>query len=110
MPQAPRPLTACHCPRAGASTRTSTPGPSISSDSVERRQTIEYFRVADTVSTLEATVSRLEAGQQALASQMAAGGTAAAVAADMASRTMGLMSTATANQVRSANPFSLSIS
>ena len=31
---------------------------------------------------------------------MAAGGTAAAVAAGMASRTMGLMSAATANQVR----------
>ena len=35
-----------------------------------------------------------------LVSQMQAGGNAAAVAADMASRTMGLMSTATANQVR----------
>ena len=67
---------------------------------VERRQTMEYFEVANTVSSLVTTVSRLEASNQAFASQMAAGGTAAAVANDMASRTMGLMSSATANQVR----------
>lgn len=50
-----------------------------------------------------AQVSRLEARQDStvdtLTSTMAAGGTAAAVATDMASRTMGLMSTATANMV-----------
>ena len=50
-----------------------------------------------------AQVSRLEARQDStvdtLTSTMAAGGTAAAVANDMANRTMGLMSTATANMV-----------
>ena len=45
---------------------------------VERRQSMEFFEVANTVSNLVATVSRLEASNQALNSQMAAGGTAAA--------------------------------
>ena len=61
---------------------------------------MEYFEVANTVSNLVATVSRQDASIQSLNSQMAAGGNAAAVANDMASRTMGLMSSATANQVR----------
>lgn len=74
---------------------------------------MEYFEVANTVSSLVATVSRLEARletvatvsrleatTQALNMRMDAGGNAAAVANDMASRTMGLMSSATANQVR----------
>ena len=60
---------------------------------------MEYFEVANTVSSLVATVSRQDASIQSLNSQMAAGGNAAAVANDMASRTMGLMSSATANQV-----------
>ena len=65
---------------------------------------MEYFEVANTVSNLVATVSRLEArletNNQALNMRMDAGSNAAAVANDMASRTMGLMSSATANQVR----------
>ena len=61
---------------------------------------MEYFEVANTVSSLVATVSRQDASIQALNIRMDAGGGAAAIANDMASRTMGLMSSATANQVR----------
>ena len=70
---------------------------------VERRQQLDAFALEASVSSLMAQVSRLEARQDStvdtLTSTMAAGGTAAAVANDMANRTMGLMSTATANMV-----------
>ena len=97
-----RQMLSCSAPRPPPLTTPSTPV--AATHAVERRQQLDTFAMGATVSTLQATIDQLEAQQEStintLTSTMAAGGTAAAVAGDMASRTMDLMSTATANQVR----------